>query len=443
MFTPKRGIVPEQTYRVDSHPSVEVLTEWYAKARKFTGIKHIFFWEVPDENKKYFLTIHCHFETEEMEWRFSEEGLTGKKMHWFYKTSDLAIIYPQILATVGATHPLDGEAEEQDKAKSKKPTSLGDRFKKTGSSGDISSIYSVGDSGHPDTASMTIPPAVHGMGAQSGFQSPAPPAPAVPIPPMPADIGALGGDLRVRSVPMILQTAEKDEHTGHLHVHSSKGEIVVQFGLGKPVHATSPVGNGLEAVMELFTWREGQAHFEADKQPESASVQESTDELLRLGDEHLANLDFMRQHGLEIMSVLHKPPIQAADEQLERRLQDGAPLGMKVQKTIYYDLDGNLSLKEIADKYNLGPSRTIAVAVNLLKLGLVMTPDNRSLKSIAESSTQSLNLPEEPEGHGKAPLQPPKFMFHGPGTGEMASFGPGKNIFQEPAVAPGSPDAPA
>ncbi|MGD9685015.1 MAG: DUF4388 domain-containing protein [Candidatus Obscuribacterales bacterium] len=442
MFTPKRGIVPEQTYRVDSHPSVEVLTEWYAKARKFTGIKHIFFWEVPEENKKYFLSIHCHFETEEMEWRFSEEGLTGKKMHWFYKTGDLAIIYPQILASVGASHPLDGEAEEKEKSKAKKPTSLGDRFKKTGS-GDISSIYSVGDAGHPDTASMTIPPAVHGMGAQSGFQGGAQPAPAVPIPPMPADIGALGGDLRVRSVPMILQTAEKDEHTGHLHVHSSKGEIVVQFGLGKPVHATSPVGNGLEAVMELFTWREGQAHFEADKQPEAASVQESTDELLRLGDEHLANLDFMRQHGLEIMSILHKPPIQATDEQLERRLQDGAPLGMKVQKTIYYDLDGNLSLKEIADKYNLGPSRTIAVAVNLLKLGLVMTPDNRSLKSIAESSAQILNLPEEPESLGKAPLQPPRFMFHGPGTGEMASFGPGKNIFQEPAVVPGSPDSPA
>ncbi|MBK9144185.1 MAG: DUF4388 domain-containing protein [Candidatus Melainabacteria bacterium] len=443
MFTPKRGIVPEQTYRVDCHPSVEVLSEWYAKARKFTGIKHIFFWEVPEDNKKFFLSVHCHFETEEMEWRFNEEGLTGgKKMLWFYKTSDLAIIYPQILASVGATHPLDGEAEEKEKTKAKKPTSLGDRFKKTATT-DLSAIYS--ETNHPDTASMTIPPAVQstGMGAQTGFQgAPAAPA-AVPIPPMPADIGALGGDLRVRSVPMILQTAEKDEHTGHLHVHSGKGEIVVQFGLGKPVHATSPVGNGLEAVMELFTWREGLAHFEADRQPEAASVQESTDELLRLGEEHLANLDFMRQHGLELMSVLHKPPIHAgSDEQLERRLQDGAPLGLKVQKTVYYDLDGNLSLKEIADKYNLGPSRTIAVAVNLLKLGLVMTPDNRSLKSIAESTTHNLSLPEDPESHGKAPLQPPKFVFHGPATGEMASFGPGKNIFQQPSVAPGSPDLP-
>ncbi|MBZ0187761.1 MAG: DUF4388 domain-containing protein, partial [Candidatus Obscuribacterales bacterium] len=386
MFTPKKGIVPEQTYRVESHPTVEVLAQWYAKAKKLTGIKHSFIWEIPELSTCFILSIHCHFESEELEWWLHKETVVDKKMLWFYKTEDVSIIYSQILLAVGATHP--NEENREDEAEKKKRTkSLGDRFKKSGT-GEIPSIFS-------ESESVQTPPPRTGIGIGSTPPPPTRTLDPTPVPvPVPAPVpvpipdfppGLLGGDLRVRAVPVLLQTAEKDELTGHLHVHGPKGEIVVQFGLGRAVHAVGLDTKGSEAIMELFTWREGKAHFEEGKQPESASVQESTDEMLRLGEDYLVNLDFIAENSLDEGSILQKPPIELGDDQFERRIQDGAPLGIKVQKSFYDENDGQLSIKEICAKLRLGRSRGLAVAVNMLKLGLLLTPDNRSLKSIVDS----------------------------------------------------------
>jgi hypothetical protein len=44
-------------------------------------------------------------------------------------------------------------------------------------------------------------------------------------------------------------------------VGSGAFKVVVQFGLGKPVFALSPIGKGDEAILDLFCWTSGKLSF--------------------------------------------------------------------------------------------------------------------------------------------------------------------------------------
>jgi hypothetical protein len=421
MFGHKLSSIPNQNYRVDSHPTIEQLSEMIEKARGMSGIKHNYLWEVAKDYKKFTLSLHCKENSgEEIDWWLHEENLVGTKMLWFHKTKDIAVIYPHLLSAVGAKHPLEETAEEKAQAEKEKekPTSLGERFKRSSSSADLMQAPS-----HEEEMAAAAAAAPQDAGQASMIR-------------------LMTGSLKLRPIAWLLQTAAQSELTGELRVEGDRNRVVIiQFGLGRPVHAATANKVGTEAVLELFCWQDGLSSFTEGKQPETASVQDSTDEILKQGSKLLENLGYLSKHGMDEYSVLSRPPIGLSEEQLEERLKDGIDYGFKIQRAFYRALDGQLSLRDVGDQISLDTSRLIAIAVNFLRLGLILTPDGRSLRQVAPSGAVEAfaNAQLQAQSGAQQALKPPAGFFGGGGFGAEASAPPSAGSAGEtPATPPAS-----
>ncbi len=394
MFSHKLSSIPNQNYRVNSYPTIDQLKEMIDKACNMSGVKHNYLWEVKKESKKYTLSLHLKEEGEDLDWWMYEENMLGTKMVWFHKTKDIAVIYPHILSAVGAKNPFEeGEPEEVDEAE--KP-SLGERLRRSNTL---------------DNAPVEVEETERQGEAASVSK-------------------LMTGNLRMRPIAWLLQTAAQSDITGELLVLRQDEAVTVQFGLGRPVHAYTKNKVGAEAVLELFTWQDGLASFVEGKQPSAATVQDSLDEIMKQGTILLEDLGFLRRHSMDERAALSRPPIALADEQVEQRLKDGLDYGIDVQLNFYKTIDGRLPLCEVGDRLGLDKSRLIAIAVNFLKLGLVLTPDGRSLRQVAQATsaeafgnTQGASV----QTGGQKALTPPAGFFGS--TADMAkpSLSPGTN----------------
>lgn len=422
MFGHKLTSIPNQNYRIDSHPTIEQLSEMIEKARGMSGIKHNYVWEIPKDFKKYTLSLHCKesSEGEEIDWWLHEENVVGTKMHWFHKTKDIAVIYPHLLSAIGAKHPLEETAEDRAKAEreKEKPTSLGERFKRS-----------------TNSAELIQAPTFEEEQAAAAAAA----AAAAPVDPGQASaLRLMSGSLKLRPISWLLQTAAQSELTGELRVDGDNGRaVIIQFGLGRPVHAIGVRKVGTEAVLELFTWTDGQSSFTEGKQPETASVQDSTEEILKQGTKMLENLGYLNRHNMNVDSVLSRPPIGLSEEQLEERLKDGVDYGFKIQRAFYTALDGQLSLRAVGEQISLDTSRLIGVAVNFLRLGLILTPDGRSLREVASTAEMNAFVNAQAQGQSGAQqaLKPPAGFFGGGG------FGGGPAPTPPPSAFGGAPNA--
>jgi len=407
MFGHKLSSIPNQNYRVETHPTIEQLNEIIEKARSMFGIKHNYLWEIPKDFKKYTLSIHCkESDGEDIEWWLHEENIVGTKMVWFHKTKDIAVIYPHLLTAVGAKHPLEETAEDKAKAereKEHKSTSLGDRFKRSSTS-----------------AELIQAPTIEEERAVAAAPSPADSAGS-------STMRLMSGSLKLRPIAWLLQTAQQSEITGELRVTNERNRtIVVQFGLGRPIHAYTTDKVGTDAILEIFIWPDGSASFIEGTQPDTASVQDSTEEILKQGSILLENLGFLMKNGMDVNSVLSRPPIGLSEEQLEERLKDGIDYGFKVQRAFYTTLDGQLSLSEVGERVSLNSGRLLAIAVNFLRLGLVLTPDGRSLRQVAHSASSDAfaNAQVQAQSGAQPALKPPAGFFGGAGFGAGAPNSP-------------------
>ncbi len=403
MFGHKLSSIPNQNYRVETHPTIEQLNEIIEKARAMFGIKHNYLWEIPKDFKKYTLSIHCkESDGEDIEWWLHEENIVGTKMVWFHKTKDIAVIYPHLLAAVGAKHPLEETAEDKAKAereKEHKSTSLGDRFKRSSTSAELIQAPTIEE----ERAVAAAPAPADSAGSST--------------------MRLMTGSLKLRPIAWLLQTAQQSEITGELRVTNERNRtIVVQFGLGRPIHAYTTDKVGTDAILEIFIWQDGSASFTEGIQPDTASVQDSTEEILKQGSILLENLGFLLKNGMDDNSVLSRPPIGLSEDQLEERLKDGIDYGFKVQRAFYTTLDGQLSLKEVGERVSLDSGRLFAIAVNFLRLGLVLTPDGRSLRQVAHSASSDAfaNAQVQAQSGAQTALKPPAGFFGGAGFGAGA-----------------------
>lgn len=78
----------------------------------------------------------------------------------------------------------------------------------------------------------------------------------------------------------------------------------MQFGLGKPVCAFSPVGKGDEVVLDLFTWDRGVVTFESQKQPDSVNINETLESLIMQGERFKEGTAFLANYLIDDMSIL-------------------------------------------------------------------------------------------------------------------------------------------
>jgi len=356
--------IPKQHYRVEHYPTVEELQQYIKKSQSITGIKHCFYWIEPESQNQYTLTIHFpEKEGSIPEWWMHSKGEFGPKMLWFYRTADLSIIYPQILQAVGAPDPL---AEEEEEVKS-----LTERLGQRGQS-----VYA--------TPGSTLKKELSETGSRMAITK------------------LLTGDLATLPLSSILQTASKEGATGRLLIHGSIGECVITFVHGNPVHATTPRGEGLEALIEVFTWGDGQITFNQGAKPDKNTIQTPVDQIVYKGAQLIENIGYLQDNGINESSTLRRANLQLSEQQFEQLILQGPPLGLELQKRFFQNLDGNRNLQDIAAFLLLSESQWIGVVANLMRLGLVQSPNGKPFV------TQQAPPPTPAQAPAQAPAQPPQ-----------------------------------
>jgi GGDEF domain-containing protein len=216
-------------------------------------------------------------------------------------------------------------------------------------------------------------------------------------------VQVLSGDLNEKTMSWILMAAQHYDATGRLYVGPAACNVTIQFGLGAPIHAYSPFVTGAEALMDLFLWKDGRVRFEPGKPPDSATVQESVEELVARGEDYIRNMAFLGQHAINEMSFLLRAPGRLSEGELKQRLAMGKPIDLKRQTEFFGNIYGTANLKDVAERMSLQQSEWVAIATNMLELGLLLAPNGCSLK-----------IPDKPvEGTGFPTMQmavPPNYM---------------------------------
>ncbi len=344
MFSNQHNI-PKQQYRVETHPAVADLVKFIQQAQKIKGIKHCFYWEVDKNRKRYTLTLHQKGITDEMEWWMHEATSAGERMIWFYRTNDLGVVYPQVLQAVGAPDPLHIEQEAAEI-----PSTL---------------IESLGGIKYASPGTRHMAP---GSVNAANQQAAKPPLAKL-----------LSGELQSLPMTSILQTAARESATGRVLIASPEGDAVVQFLHGRPIHASTSIHDGLEAILELCTWMNGKASYAPGTSDDINTIGHSVEQILYLSAQLIENIGFLQDNAVDDLSTLHRVTNAIPEQAFEKRILDGPPLGLELQKKFFQSLDGKRSLKDIAKLLSLASSQWIAIVCNLLRLGLILTPDGRCL----------------------------------------------------------------
>ncbi|MCC7527648.1 MAG: DUF4388 domain-containing protein [Candidatus Melainabacteria bacterium] len=210
---------------------------------------------------------------------------------------------------------------------------------------------------------------------------PAPPTGPPPSGP-PEDVtSTFDGNLSEKPISYLLRAAEHYEVTGKLFIGSVACNVCIQFGLGRAVHAISPLSTGTEAIMDLFIWRDGVIRFEPGGQPESVTVQESISDILIRGEAFIENNAFLENNLINELSFLLRPPERLADGELERRLRTARVRDPQLHAEFYSNIYGTRNIKDTAEKMGLSHSQWVNISAGLLKLGLLLAPDGRNLKT--------------------------------------------------------------
>lgn len=228
---------------------------------------------------------------------------------------------------------------------------------------------------------------------------PTPPTGPAPSGPPEGVTTTFDGNLSEKPISYLLRAAEHYEITGKLFIGSVACNVCIQFGLGRAVHATSPLSVGTEAIMDLFIWKDGVIRFEPGGQPETVSVQESIQDIIVRGEAFIGNNAFLEDNYINELSFLLRPQERLAEGELESRLQQHHVPDPQLHAEFYSNVYGTRNIKDTAEKMGLSHSQWVNIAADLLKLGLLVAPDGRSLKA-----------PDPPPAMMQPPMAPQMMM---------------------------------
>ncbi|MDP3508398.1 MAG: DUF4388 domain-containing protein [Candidatus Melainabacteria bacterium] len=192
-------------------------------------------------------------------------------------------------------------------------------------------------------------------------------------------VQAMQGELRDKPLSYIFKVAAYYETTGHLEVGSAAFKVVVQFGLGKPVFAISPIGKGDEAILDLFSWRSGKLSFISGRQPDAVNVQEPWETLVERGLLFCESLRFLEENAINESSILTRS-LKVSSDELAEIISLAKFYNPQKLVEAYGNIYGTLNLSDVAERSGLSRSEWVMAATQLLQLGLLLTPDGRSLK---------------------------------------------------------------
>lgn len=193
---------------------------------------------------------------------------------------------------------------------------------------------------------------------------------------------------------------------------------MIQLVHGQPVHAYTPVQQGLEALLELFTWKQGAITFTPGTKPDKKTIQHPVDQILYKGAELVENIAFLQEHSINESSVLRRSNAQISEKEFEKIVLQGPPLGLELQKNFYKNIDEHRTLQDLATFLSLVPSQWIAITANLIKLEVLMSPSGttgriskppqaqamESLPAVSQAQTQpNPSMPAMPQMNTQIP----------------------------------------
>ena len=179
---------------------------------------------------------------------------------------------------------------------------------------------------------------------------------------------ALQCNLREKPISYLLKVAAYYEAPGHLYVGTGAFNVKVQFGLGKPVNASSPLGKGDEAIVDLFTWSDGQLVFELGRQPESVNILETAEGLITKGEAFIANLKFLEDNFITESSFLIRSS-KLSKAKLEAIVNLSSLQNRQALLDMYGNVYGTLNLADVAERMGFKRSEWVAAAADLLQIG--------------------------------------------------------------------------
>lgn len=252
---------------------------------------------------------------------------------------------------------------------------------------------------------------------------PTPPTGPAPSGP-PEDVTTtFDGNLSEKPIAYLLRAAEHYEITGKLFIGSVACNVCIQFGLGRAVHATSPLSVGTEAIMDLFIWKDGVIRFEPGGQPETVTVQESIQDIIVRGEAFIGNNAFLEDNYINELSFLLRPPERLAEGELEHRLQLHRVPDPQLHAEFYSNIYGTRNIKDTAEKMGLSHSQWVNIAADLLKMGVLLAPDGRSIKA-PDPPPPMMQPPTIPQS-----LQPPQIILPDLAPGATSIVIPETNSF--------------
>ncbi len=190
---------------------------------------------------------------------------------------------------------------------------------------------------------------------------------------------ALQGDLSERPISYLLSVANHYDATGHMRVGPRSCEVVIQFGLGKPICAFSPLGKGEEVILDLFTWAHGSVSFSNNIQPDAVNISESLDRIVLCGETYAQDAAFLEQYLINEQSILVRGA-RMSPEAASRCVKQCKTVESSVLSEFYSNIYGTLNLADVAEKLGLRRSQWVMAAAHFLKQGALLAPDGTSLK---------------------------------------------------------------
>jgi hypothetical protein len=119
----------------------------------------------------------------------------------------------------------------------------------------------------------------------------------------------LQGNLSDKPIAYLLSIAQHCDATGYLHIGPRACAVVIQLAHWVvPATPVSPMGEGHEVIMDLFTWKSGAISFEPGKLPESVNVDETIEQIVACGEVFGHDTDFLHNHMITEQSILLRGP---------------------------------------------------------------------------------------------------------------------------------------
>lgn len=341
MFSSQHNI-PKHHIRISARPDAEEIQTILTKAQKSPGVKNCFTWTEEQSKQPYTITIHCPDKPGmEPEW-WMHGGPNGtESMLWYYRTNDFAVVFKQMNQTLGVSNdPNDTTGKLFGQA-------LSDHLK-------------------PQSTGYIAPGMTQSKQTDEG-QSGRPPL-----------VKLLSGSLAYRPLSAHLQTASQEAATGKLAIESMFGNGAVFFNQGVPIHATTDLQQGLEALLHMFTWQDGKVSFTPSTKAEVNSINMPVQQILYRGAELIESIGFLQDYEISEQSVLKRANSSLSEKEFERIVLEGPPLGLDLQKRFYQCVDGSKALRDIAASLALSDTQWISVVCNMIKLGLIQSPNGKT-----------------------------------------------------------------